>query len=507
MRNTLSIKQRGDEMEAQDKPMYLPPMPDVTAALLDFAQLSQRGGLAMPNEAGLIAIKLLERLLTLCNAQRGTVLLTTQHFMGSEQSSLSALSPRKMFRSFALYGMSDEEAIAMAANFVLDGPDIQVPSDESGWLLWRLPVTAAFPPGQITPYMQEHVGHALLPLYAITLLCWTGGNNSARVDKIEHARALLPRITSAFGAAILNVLQAERIHELEMASDRKALREMELFKAELLATVSHELRSPLASIKGYAATLLRHERRIAREERHEFLLAINEASDRLEVVVNRLLEVSQLETGTITIERVPVNLEFLAREAILVVQERLLEKQNGQGFSSKTDDGADFTFVVRLENEQGERTSAEPIILADRMRLREVLDNLLENAVNYSPEGGTIEVILRPVFAFVHGEPDDDGHERVGNGERAGLQPLTQQPMMEIVIRDRGVGIPAGQLRAIFDRFHRVDTRLTREVNGLGLGLAICKHIIELHNGMIWAESEFGNGSTFHVWLPLEREG
>jgi signal transduction histidine kinase len=78
---------------------------------------------------------------------------------------------------------------------------------------------------------------------------------------------------------------------------------------------------------------------------------------------------------------------------------------------------------------------------------------------------------------------------------------------MEIVIRDRGVGIPAGQLRAIFDRFHRVDTRLTREVNGLGLGLAICKHIIELHNGMIWAESEFGNGSTFHVWLPLEREG
>ena len=491
-------------MEAQDEPVYVPPMPDVTAALLDFAQLSQRGGLAMPNEAGLIAIKLLERLLTLCNAQRGTVLLTTQHFIGSEQSSLSSISPRKMFRSFALYGMSDDEAMPMAANFMLDGPDIQVPAGKPGWLLWRLPVTAAFPLGQITPYMQEHVGHAILPLYALTLLWWTGGDDCARVDKVEHARALLPRVTSAFGAAILNVLQAERIHELEMASDRKALREMELFKAELLATVSHELRSPLASIKGYAATLLRHERRISREERREFLLAINEASDRLEVVVNRLLEVSQLETGTIEIERVPVNLEFLVREAILVVQERLLEKQNEQGWRSKTDEAGEFTFVVQLENERGERTSAEPVILADRMRLREVLDNLLENAVNYSPEGGAIEVIIHPVLAFVGGEPDGR-YERVDSGGSAELQ--AQQPMMEIVVRDRGVGIPPGQLRAIFDRFHRVDTRLTREVNGLGLGLAICKHIIELHDGMIWAESEFGNGSTFHLWLPIDREG
>ncbi len=487
-------------MEAQDEPVYVPPMPDVTAALLDFAQFSQRGGLASPNEAGLVAIKLLERLLTLCNAQRGTVLLTTQHFTESEQSSRSSISPRKMFRSFALYGLSDEEAMTMAAHFTLDGADIQVPGSEPGWLMWRLPVTAAFPPGQIAPYMQEHVGHSILPLYALTIVWWTGGDECARVDKVEHARALLPRVTSAFGAAILNVLQAERIHELEMASDRKALRDMELFKAELLATVSHELRSPLASIKGYAATLLRHERRISREERREFLLAINEASDRLEVVVNRLLEVSQLETGTIEIERVPVNLEFLVREAILAAQEHLAEQQNV--LRSESEVAGTFTFVVRLENEQRERTTAEPVILADRMRLREVLDNLLENAVNYSPEGGLIEVIIRPV----DGERNRD-HEQAYNGANTGLQMGLHQHMMEIVVRDSGVGIPSEQLRVIFERFHRVDTRLTREVNGLGLGLAICKHIIELHDGMIWAESEFGNGSTFHIWLPLDTEG
>ncbi len=77
--------------------------------------------------------------------------------------------------------------------------------------------------------------------------------------------------------------------------------------------------------------------------------------------------------------------------------------------------------------------------------------------------------------------------------------------MIEVCVRDHGIGIPHEQLERIFDRFYRVDTRLTREVNGLGLGLAICKRIVELHKGVIWAESELGKGSAFHVWLPLER--
>src|SRR5260370_19880198 len=100
---------------------------------------------------------------------------------------------------------------------------------------------------------------------------------------------------------------------------RDALREMELLKAELLGTVSHELRSPLASIKGYAATLLRHERRISREERHQFLLGINEASDRLEVLIVRLLAMSQLEPGEVIIQRSPMDLAHLAPEAITAI--------------------------------------------------------------------------------------------------------------------------------------------------------------------------------------------
>jgi signal transduction histidine kinase len=292
--------------------------------------------------------------------------------------------------------------------------------------------------------------------------------------------------------------QDEQVYEppkLEVAPELKGLREMELFNTEVLATISHELRSPLTAIKGYAATLLRHEGRISRVERREFLLAINEASDHLEVIINRLLEVSQLETGAITIDRTPINLAFLVREAILTTEERLLKLQNEQEL--KPNQGRHFTFILQLEDGQGQRTSEEPVIQADRIRLREVLDNLLGNAINYSPAGGAVEVVIRPIVSQSQGKESD-------LPEEATREFALHQRIMEIAVRDRGIGIPTEQLETIFTRFHRVDTRLTREINGPGLGLAICKHIVELHNGIIWAESEPDKGSTFRVWLPVE---
>ncbi len=326
-----------------------------------------------------------------------------------------------------------------------------------------------------------------MPYHALLLLGDKGEDDCGAF--IEKAQSLLPPVLDAVGSVVLTTLLAERVHELEIMTDRKALREMELLKAELLGTVSHELRSPLASVKGYAATLLRHERRISREERHEFLLAINEASDRLEVVINRLLEMSQLETGSIAIAPTPVNLLHLAREAIIAIEQRLSEPAYQERTSTAQER---LRFSIRVEDENNQPTNVEPIIQADRSRLREVLDNLLENAINYSPDGGAVEIVIRPLV-----EPP----LVTADGEPA-LQPAAKQ-MMEICVHDSGIGIPPGQLRLIFDRFHRVDTRLTREVNGLGLGLAICKRIVEMHGGMIWAESDLGKGSTFHVWLPM----
>jgi signal transduction histidine kinase len=286
-------------------------------------------------------------------------------------------------------------------------------------------------------------------------------------------------------------MSAEKPLENIEVQSRTSLREMELLKAELLATVSHELRSPLASIKGYTATLLRHAHRLSPEEQHEFLLAIYGASDRLALIIDRLLEMSQLETGAITLQRSEVDLIYLVREAILAREQN--EVNRGIGADSRH-----HTFILQAEDEQGDIASSVPLILADRQRMREVLDNLLENAIKFSPAGGSILVALRPLWGPVPAQSNYNQKD----GEHAGVEPVPS--LVEIRVHDNGVGIPHEHLVRIFDRFHRVDTRLIREVNGLGLGLAICKHIVELHHGSIWAASEVGKGSTFHVILPRE---
>jgi len=326
----------------------------------------------------------------------------------------------------------------------------------------------------------------VLPVYALLVLVWMATDESTAFPGLRpcmaasQARSLLPWIREAAGAVVTHLLLDERLHDLEATADRTRRGEMEVLKAELLATVSHELRSPLASIQGYAATLLRQERRISPEERHEFLLAIKEASARLAGVIDRLLELSQWETGDIPLELSTVNLAYLVREAITALEQRLLAPGHA---------GRAWTLALRLLDEQGLPSEEEPLIWADRHRLREVLDNLLDNALHSSPEGGAIEITLRPLFTPGQSVVPPD--------------PQAVQQLVEIAVRDQGIGIPPAQLARVFDRFHRVDTRLSRAVGGLGLGLAICKRIVEVHGGTIWAESELGQGSTFHVWLPV----
>ena len=180
----------------------------------------------------------------------------------------------------------------------------------------------------------------------------------------------------------------------------------------------------------------------------------------------------------------------------MVMKERVMEQFPGR-----------FTFNLRLEDADGTPSHTVPLILADPHRLREVLDNLLENAIKFSPEGGMIKVRLRPVVQVqtpVKGAPvtATSDHEEV-DVDRAAQTP---RQMLEIGVCDTGMGIPAEHLERVFDRFHRVDTRLTREASGLGLGLTICKRIVELHDGFIWAENgPQGKGSMFYVRLPISQ--
>ncbi len=515
-------------MEAQDKQGDSMPPPEVIATLVDLARLAHRVEFTAPEAPGAIATLLLERLIMVCKAQRGAVLFTPQRPVEHKSSiGASALALKdtpqtrlqtptgvgQTLRILAHHGMYEEEVLALLEGCSSDGAAIQSRAEEPCCLICRIPISApsnhwqdggaaqSIPRPDLAGASPEPAinrgSTTPLPMYGLIVLVWVGNDERAR-NAAESAKTLLPFIVDAAGTVMTHLLLVERVHELEVMSDRQALRDMELLKAELLATVSHELRSPLASIKGYAATLLRHERRISREERHEFLLAITQASDRLAGVIDRLLEMSQLETGDITIELTAVNLAYLVREAITALEQRFVEPEHQE---------RQFTFTLQLEDERRVPTHEEPVIWADRHRLREVLDNLLDNAIHYSPEGGAIEVIIRPVFTrgqtnrlrpMTRGDDGDD---------RQAMRPLAKreaQSMVEICVHDQGIGIPPAHLERVFDRFHRVDTRLTREVNGIGLGLAICKRMVELHGGTIWAESELGQGSTFHVWLPRD---
>lgn len=456
------MKELWDTMKTLERSLQ----PDATALLINLAKLAQRAGTATSDTFNDSARDLLEHLRNACSARRGAIVLMMAANAPTEQHTHHA-GQNNTLRHLALHEMREEEvrALLSAAEPAMNLMEVTT-GEGLHRIISRLPLA-------------EEQG--MRSWDALVLLEW--GELARDREAFEQGKRMLPLLADAAVSVLTSLLQAERLHELEQALLQEELATMDLFKAELIATVSHELRSPLASVKGYAATLLRHERRLSRDERHQFLLAISEGAARLERIVDRLLEMSELETGAIPLNLAPVDTVRLAQEALRAAEETLSDKVTGR-----------FTFNLLVENSAGQLAENVPLVVVDVRRLREVLDNLLENALHYSPEGGVITVALRPV-------PVDWPLAR-------GTQPVARQrrSMLELCVCDTGIGIATEHLERIFERFYRVDKRLTREVNGLGLGLAMCRRIVELHNGAIWAESLPEGGSIFHVLLPLAAE-
>jgi signal transduction histidine kinase len=251
-------------------------------------------------------------------------------------------------------------------------------------------------------------------------------------------------------------LAVENLHLVEETRKVAALRELDRMKTELLGTVSHELRTPLGSIKGYATTLLTHGNRLKRDEQREFLEIIDSEADRLRELIENLLDMSRLEAGVLRIDREPTRLGAIAHDVVRKVELA----------------GANHTLVL-------DWPAGDPLVAADARRIYQVMQNLLTNAVKYSPEGGTITL--------------------AGRAERHDLL---------VSVQDQGLGMPASELDKIFDRFHRVSGDVARQIGGTGLGLAICKGLVDAHGGRIWAESEGDNkGSAFKFTLPLLPDG
>jgi PAS domain S-box-containing protein len=229
-------------------------------------------------------------------------------------------------------------------------------------------------------------------------------------------------------------------------------REAEEMKSTFVSVISHELKTPVALIKGYANTLRREDADWDQETVSESLAVIEEESDRLASLIDNLLDVSRLQSGQMKLDRTDVRVDKMAERIVSDFR-----TQTGQ-HSFKIDFPADL-----------------PAVQADYERLRQVLTNLISNAIKYSPRGGRIMLSGRYDDKFVY-----------------------------VAVTDEGIGIPPGERDLIFERFYRVENVLSRRTQGAGLGLYLVKSVIDAHGGRIWVDSNLGEGSTFVFTLPRE---
>ena len=239
----------------------------------------------------------------------------------------------------------------------------------------------------------------------------------------------------------------ERAAWAELQQELEDLKRQMQLQEDFVSTISHELRTPLGFIKGYSTSLLRQDTSWDEETQKEFLTIIDEEADRLSLLIENVLESARLQSKTLPLRFQPLRLDAVLRDVTMRIRARHRE----------------LDVNAQLES--------VPPLFGDAVRLAQVFENLFTNALKYAP-GSPIDILLNQM------------------GDK-----------IVISFIDHGPGIPKESLPLIFERFYRV--RGEKTVTGTGLGLYICKQIIQAHRGKIWAESTSGQGTTFLIELPL----
>jgi len=226
-------------------------------------------------------------------------------------------------------------------------------------------------------------------------------------------------------------------------------------KSNFVATISHEFRTPLTSIKAYCETLLKNVDNVDRDILKEFLHVIDEESNRLMSLIEDILDFSQMESGAVRFERAICDLKQIVDEVAGDLEEEFARKR----------------ITLRKDVPRGPAH-----VRAETELMKQMMSNLIQNAVKFTPDDGNVLVLIEDETVAVR-----------------------------IMVQDDGIGIPEDQLESIFDHFHQADGSSTREHGGAGMGLAICKNIVEWHDGKIWVENVSSRGARFVVVIPKKQ--
>ncbi len=261
----------------------------------------------------------------------------------------------------------------------------------------------------------------------------------------ESDYRLLQAIADGIGITI------ERAQLANEAEEARALHEADRLRSQFISSVSHELRTPLTLIKGYSTSLLRKDASWKKETQREFLQIIDEKTDELRDLIDKILQSAKLEAGAVKLEKEPLLIPRLAEKVVEEISPRTKKHKFDLSFASNF-----------------------PVVEADVRCIEQAIRNLLENAVKYSPDGGVARI----------------------SGKVA-------RDRVIVEIEDSGTGISPEFHDKIFERFYRVDSHLTRSTTGSGLGLSIVKAHVEAHGGEVWFKSAVGKGSAFYFSLPL----
>ncbi len=275
------------------------------------------------------------------------------------------------------------------------------------------------------------------------------GDSYAEQLELEDGRIALVHVAPV-------ILQDDFLGTVSIFRDITHEVEVDRLKSEFVATVSHELRTPMTSIRGYVDILLMGAAGALNENQTHFLQIVKNNTERLNILVDDLLDISRIEAGRITLSPKALDLRQVAEDVLADITRRSKEEKKSMVFS--------------LDAEKD-----IPSVLGDEERVRQVLGNLVDNAYHYTPENGQVTV-----------------HIEAMNGSE-----------VQVDVIDSGVGIPVDDQERVFDRFYRGEDPLVLATPGTGLGLAIVRQLVEMHNGRIWVDSEGeGKGSKFSFTLP-----